>query len=182
MCSAVFKQARQPAVMVSVFVPCATPLVGVEPVPASKRGLTIVEPGRSLLTWLPAVGGTSDRAFWVLHAAALAVFARYLRVSGTVLVITHESSSLAFFDDLADGSLGLIAVSLAMWSSGLAGARWPNRLGVAAFGGVHRARRGAVNDPPCSRDDRIHRPGHLITTQPGQLRAQFTDRTSRTPQ
>jgi Phenazine biosynthesis-like protein len=161
MCSAVFWQARQPAVMSSVFPLCVTPPAGVEPGAASERGLTIVEPGRHLSTWLRDVSGTSDRASWVLRVAALVVFVGYLSVSGAVLVITNECSSLVFFGDLAEGSLVLIALSLVMWSSGLAGASWPNRLGLAAFGGVHKARRVGVNEPR-RRDGRIHHPGHLI--------------------
>jgi hypothetical protein len=95
--SAVFRQARQPAVVWSVFPVYAAAVAGVEPVVASQRGRTVVDPDRNLSTWLHGVSAASDHAPWVLRAAMLVADGHSPGLSTILPAITNEPALLAFW-------------------------------------------------------------------------------------
>ena len=78
MCSAVFSQVQQPAVVLLGIWFYARAVAGVQPVAASNQGPTVVDPDRSPCTSLPT---NSARASSVFRIAPAAVFPRYLKAS-----------------------------------------------------------------------------------------------------
>lgn len=139
--SAVARQVRQPAAVLSMLAHYAEPVVGVEPVFASKRECASLEPDRNPLKRPRNVSATGALTSWAFEVWTLVAHACHLRVSAIPSVITNEFSSLAFLVDLADGALALIVESLKVWSFGLAARSWPSRLRLGRFGRIDQSGR-----------------------------------------
>lgn len=149
MCSAVVRHARQPAVVWSVFPVYAAAVAGVEPVVASRRGRTVVEPDRNLSTWLHGVSATSDHAPWVLCAAMLVADGHSPGCQRSHLP-SRMSLRCWLLAPPTGATLMLIAGFWVIAMSGLVTARRPSRLRVGRFGRPHGSC-AVVSDKTCRR-------------------------------